>query len=66
MLKPTFRFFVIPLGALCLLVALSSQNAISRPAKDTAATQIRQQVTDCSRFSASEICVISFDGETKS
>lgn len=65
MLKPTFRFFVIPLGAVCLLTALS-QNAISRPAKDTGAIQIRQQVTDCSQLNAPDVCVISFDGETKS
>jgi hypothetical protein len=30
MLKPTFRFFIIPLGAICTLASLSGQNAAPR------------------------------------
>ena len=63
MLKPTFRFFIIPLGAICTLASLSAQSTTPRAPRD-GATTVRQQVTDCSSKSASEVCVISFDGDT--
>ena len=65
MLKPTFRFFIIPLGAICTLATLSTQNAPQRAPRD-GAMLVRQQVVDCSAKSPSEVCVISFDGETAS
>jgi hypothetical protein len=64
MLKPTFRFFIIPLGAICTLASLSSQNVTPRAQRDTGAMLVRQQVIDCSNKSPSEVCVISYDSET--
>jgi hypothetical protein len=63
MLKPTFRFFIIPLGAICTLASLSSQNAAPRAQHDTGSMLVRQQVIDCSTKNPSEVCVISYDGE---
>ncbi len=59
MLKPTFRFFIIPLGAICTLASLSSQNAAPRAQHDTGSMLVRQQVIDCSNKNPSEVCVIS-------
>ncbi len=64
MLKPTFRFFIIPLGAICTLASLSSQNATPRAQRDSSSMLVRQQVIDCSNKSPTEVCVISYDGET--
>ena len=64
MLKPTYRFFIIPLGAICTLASLSSQNVTPRDQRDTASMVVRQQVIDCSNKNPSEVCVISYDGET--
>jgi len=61
MLKPTFRFFIIPLGAICTLASLSSQNAAPRAQHDTGSQLVRQQVIDCSNKNPSEVCVISID-----
>jgi hypothetical protein len=63
MLKPTFRFFIIPLGAICTLASLSSQNAAPRAQHDTGSMLVRQQVIDCSNKNPMEVCVISTDGE---
>jgi hypothetical protein len=64
MLKPSFRFFIIPLGAICTLASLSNQNVTPRAQRDTGAMLVRQQVIDCSNKSPSEVCVISYDSET--
>lgn len=64
MLKPTYRFFIIPLGAICTLASLSSQNVTPRDQRDTDSMVVRQQVIDCSNKNPSEVCVISFDSET--
>ena len=63
MLKPTFRFFIIPLGAICTLASLSSQNAAPRAQHDTGSMLVRQQVIDCSNKNPAEVCVISYDSE---
>jgi hypothetical protein len=63
MLKPSFRLFIIPLGAICTLASQSSQNVTPRVQRD-GSTFVRQQVVDCSNRSPSEVCVISFDSET--
>ena len=65
MLKPTFRFFIIPLGAICTLASLSSQNAAPRAQHETGVMQVRQQVTDCSTKNPAEVCVISWDGDVR-
>ena len=65
MTKPSFRFFIIPLGAICTLASLSSQNVTPRAQRDSGSTFVRQQVVDCSSKSPSEVCVISFDSETR-
>jgi hypothetical protein len=59
MLKPSFRFFIIPLGAICTLASLSSQNAAPRAQHDTGSMLVRQQVIDCSNKNPAEVCVIS-------
>ena len=64
MLKPSFRFFIIPLGAVCTLASLSAQNAAPRTQRDTAPILVREQVVDCGNKNPSEICVISYDSET--
>ena len=58
MLKPTFRFFIIPLGAVCTLASLSAQNVSPRAQRDAGSTIVREQVVDCSTKSATEVCVI--------
>ena len=65
MLKPTFRFFIIPLGAICTLASLSSQNAAPRAQHDTGSMLVRQQVIDCSNKNPSEVCVISTDARPR-
>ena len=65
MLKPSFRFFIIPLGAICTLASLSSQNTAPRAAhRDSGSMLVRQQVVDCSQKNPSEVCLISYDTET--
>ena len=59
MLKPSFRFFIIPLGAVCTLASLSAQNVSPRAQRDTGTMVVREQVIDCSTKNPSEICVIS-------
>ncbi len=63
MLKPSLRFFIIPLGAICTLASLSAQNATPRAQRDTGSF-VRQQVVDCSNKNPAEVCVISYDSET--
>jgi hypothetical protein len=62
--KPSFRFFILPLGAICTLILLASQTSPSSAQRDTAVSQVRQQVVDCSSKSPAEVCVISFDGDS--
>ena len=63
-LKPSFRFYIIPLGAICTLASLSAQNASPRAQRDSGPTFVRQQVVGCSNKNPRELCVISFDSET--
>ena len=42
MLKPSFRFFIIPLGAICTLASLSAQNAAPRAQRDSGSMLVRQ------------------------
>ena len=64
MLKPSFRLFIVPLGAVATLATLSSQNIAPRVQRDTGSMLVRQQVVDCSNKNPSEVCVISYDSET--
>jgi len=64
MTKPSFRFFIIPLGAICTLASLSSQNVTPRAPRDSGSMLVRQQVTDCSNKNPAQVCVISYDSET--
>ena len=57
MLKPSFRFFIIPLGAVCTLASLSAQNVSPRAQRD-AGSMIVREVVDCSTKSAAEVFVI--------
>jgi hypothetical protein len=64
MLKPSFRFFIIPLGAVCTLASLSAQNTAPRVQRDSGSMFVREQVVDCSNKNPGEVCVISYDSET--
>ena len=64
MLKPSFRFFIIPLGAVATLASLSAQNVTPRAQRDTGSMFVREQVVDCSNKNPAEVCVISNDSET--
>ena len=64
MLKPSFRFFIIPLGAVCTLASLSAQNVSPRAQRDTGSMLVREQVIDCSNTAPTEVCVISPDSGT--
>lgn len=59
MLKPSFRFFIIPLGAVATLASLSSQNITPRAQRDNGSMFVREQVVDCGNKSAAEVCVIA-------
>ena len=58
MTRPSFRFFIIPLGAICTLASLSAQNTTSRAQRDQGSMTVREQVVDCSTKSPTEVCVI--------
>ena len=64
MLKPSFRFFIVPLGAVATLATLSTQNVQPRAQRDTGSSFVRERVVDCGTKSPKEICVISYDSET--
>jgi hypothetical protein len=64
MLKPSFRFFIVPLGAVATLATLSAQNIQPRAQRDTGTMLVREQVVDCSAKSPAELCVIFNDSET--
>ena len=64
MLKPSFRTFMIPLGAISTLATLSAQNAAPRAQRDNGTTIVREQVVDCSAKSPGEVCVISWGSDT--
>jgi len=64
MLKPSFRLFIVPLGAVATLATLSAQNVQPRAQRDSSPTFVREQVVDCGTKSPKEICVISYDSET--
>ena len=63
MLKPSFRYFIIPLGAISTLATLSAQNVAPRAERTQGTTVVREQVVDCSAKSPSEVCVISWGSE---
>jgi len=58
MTTPSFRFFIIPLGAICTLASLSAQNAAPRAQRDQGSMLVHEQVVDCSSKSPTEVCVI--------
>jgi hypothetical protein len=58
MLKPSFRLFIVPLGAVATLASLSAQNVSPRAQRDTGSMFVREQVVDCSTRSVAEVCVI--------
>jgi len=64
MLKPSFRYFIIPLGAISTLATLSAQNVAPRAERAQGTTIVREQVVDCSAKSPSEVCVISWGSES--
>jgi hypothetical protein len=64
MLKPSFRFFIIPLGAVATLASLSAQNTAPRAQRDSGSMFVREQVVDCSNKNPSEVCVIPVDRQT--
>ena len=65
MLKPSFRFFIIPLGAVATLASLSAQNVTPRAQRDSGSMFVREQVIDCSTKNPTEVCVISGSETTR-
>jgi hypothetical protein len=65
MLKPTFRLFIIPLGAICTLASLSSQQPALHAPREQGSMLVHRAVVDCSNKNPSEVCVISDDSETQ-
>ena len=64
MLKPSFRLFIVPLGAVATLATLSAQNIQPRAQRESGSTFVRERVVDCSTKNPKEICVISHDSVT--
>jgi hypothetical protein len=64
MLKPSFRYFIIPLGAISTLATLSAQDAAPRAQRDAGSMIVREQVVDCGTKSPTQVCVITYDSET--
>lgn len=62
----SFRFFVVPLGAVCTLIALGLQDAPARADRDDAMATSRQQVSDCSRQRVADVCILSGESDTRS
>jgi len=58
MTRPPFRFFIIPLGAICTLASLSTQNTAPRAQRDRGSMLVHEQVVECISKSLSEVCVI--------
>ena len=59
MLKPSFRLFIVPLGAVATLASLSAQNIQPRAQRDNGSMVVREQVVDCAAKSSTEVCMIS-------
>ncbi len=64
MQKPTLRFFIIPLGAICTLATIASQNPQLRTRHDGGTSIAREQVTDCSLKNPADVCVIAMEDST--
>jgi hypothetical protein len=64
MLKPSFRYFIIPLGAISTLATLSAQDVAPRAQRDAGSMVVRERVVDCGTKSPTQVCVISYDSET--
>lgn len=62
----SFRFFIVPLGAVCTLIALGLQDAPARADRDGAMVSIRQQVSDCSQQRLADVCILSGESDTNS
>lgn len=62
----SLRFFIVPLGAVCTLIALGLQDVPARADRDGATMSTRQQVNDCSRQRVADICVLSSESNTSS
>jgi hypothetical protein len=58
MLKPSLRLFILPLGAVCTIAALASQNAPQAAQRDVA-SRSQQEVVSCSTKPNADICIIS-------
>ncbi|ETR79068.1 hypothetical protein X566_11075 [Afipia sp. P52-10] len=57
MLKPSLRLFILPLGAVCTIAALASQNAPQ--ASQHPAMQTRQEIVSCSTKPNADVCILS-------
>ncbi len=59
MRTPNLRCLIVPLGAVCTLATLASQDPQLRAQQDNGTTTVRERVTDCSPKSRSDICMIA-------
>ncbi len=62
----SFRFFIVPLGAVCTLIALGLQDAPARADRDGAMVSVRQQVSGCSPQRPADVCILSGESDTSS
>lgn len=62
----SFRLFIVPLGALCSLIALGLQDAPARADRDGLMASSRQEVSDCSRQRPIEVCILSGESDIHS
>jgi hypothetical protein len=60
MLKPSFRLFIVPLGAICTIATLASQNA-PQGVQRTALAPVSEQLVACTHAAGktADICILS-------
>ncbi len=62
----SFRFFIVPLGAVCTLIALGLQDAPARANRDGAMVSVRPQASGCPQQRPVDVCILSGEGNTHS
>ena len=61
MFKPSFRFFIIPIGAIATIAALSFQSATHATTREPVAATINEQIVDCTQANRMtvDICIVA-------
>ena len=58
MLKPSFRLFILPLGAVSMIATMANQNA-PQAARDGMVQQVHQEIVACSANVKADVCIVS-------